>query len=144
VLLNSQCGWWPDWPWLVKCKIHKAYIHSFVSPNFTEINVHKRALKVMDHIFRNLHKLFEISLLRDITSNITISGTSRAVVYNENFRLVDIKCLDHLHTFGRNSKDKEHPWKLTEKSWRCMVSVDTCPILQGEGFTKCARLCNCF
>ena len=62
--------------------------------------------------------VFEISLLRDITSNITISGTSfesRAVVYNENFRHVDIKRLDHLHTFGRNSKDKEHPWKLTEK-----------------------------
>lgn len=62
--------------------------------------------------------MFEINLLRDITSNITISGTSfesRAVVYNENFRHVDIKRPDHLHTFGRNSKDEEHPWKLTEK-----------------------------
>lgn len=93
--------------------------------------------------------VFEISLLRDITSNITISGTSfesRAVVYNENFRHVDIKRLDHLHTFGRNSKDKEHPWKLTEKrvedAWFLWTLVQ---FFKEKGLlTKCARLCNCF
>jgi len=39
--------------------------------------------------FQTSQTVFEISLLCDITSNITISGTSfesRAVVYNENFR----------------------------------------------------------
>lgn len=41
---NSQRGWWPDWPWLVKCKVHKACIHGFVSPILQRlmcINMHE-------------------------------------------------------------------------------------------------------
>ena len=62
--------------------------------------------------------VFETALLEDVTNNISISATSfesRAEVYNENFRDLDIARLKHLCEFGRTTSDTDHPWKLTEK-----------------------------
>ena len=62
--------------------------------------------------------VFEVALLEDLTSNISISATSfesRAEVYNENFRDSDSSRLKHLRDYGRSMSDADHPWKLTEK-----------------------------
>ena len=62
--------------------------------------------------------VFETALLEDVTNNISISATSfesRAEVYNENFRDLDIARLKYLREFGRTTSDTNHPWKLTEK-----------------------------
>jgi hypothetical protein len=62
--------------------------------------------------------IFDLSLLEDVTNNVSISATSfqsRAEVYNENFRTPDSERLKCLYMFGRSLSDGEHPWKLTEK-----------------------------
>ena len=62
--------------------------------------------------------VFETALLEDMTNNISISATSfesRAEVYNENFRDLDIDRLKLLREFGRTTSDTDHPWKLNEK-----------------------------
>lgn len=62
--------------------------------------------------------MFSIDLLEDITNNLSISSTSfqsRAEVYNENFREIDVKKLNLFYGYGRSISDTDHPWKLTEK-----------------------------
>lgn len=62
--------------------------------------------------------IFEISLIHDMTNNISVSACSfqsRAEVYNENFRDADSERLKHMKDYGRSNSDTDHPWKLTEK-----------------------------
>lgn len=88
--------------------------------------------------------VFEISLLQDMTNNISISAASfqsRAEVYNANFRAVDCLRLKHHTRFGRNIKDQVHLWKLTDRcvedAWfmYCLVNYhDDCGNLSSTNF----------